>query len=219
MSLSTSTVPRQWKEARIKPIPKVTASVQHSDFRPISVTPVQTRMIERAVVREFLYPSFLTPPPSFAFLDQYAFRPTSSTSAAVMSLLHTISTLIQSNPFVTVISLDFSKAFDTVRHSTLMAKMTEVELPVPVYNWPVDFFREHAHRTVFNGEESSTASISASIVQGSVSVHRHSRRSENIAIRQFASEIRKRHVSCRSISQRQHAPAGDGQHCNMGCSE
>jgi len=29
------------------------------------------------------------------------------------------------------------------------------------------FFREHAHRTVVNGEESSTASISASIVQGS----------------------------------------------------
>jgi len=134
MSLSTSTVPRQWKEARIKPIPKVTAPVQHSDFRPISVTPVQTRMMERVVVREFLYPSFLTPPPSFAFLDQYAFRPTSSTSAAVISLLHTISTLIQSNPFVTVLSLDFSKAFDTVRHSTLLAKMTELELPVPVYN-------------------------------------------------------------------------------------
>ena len=31
----------------------------------------------------------------------------------------------------------------------------------------VDFFREHAHRTVFNGEESSTANISASIIQGS----------------------------------------------------
>jgi len=45
--------------------------------------------------------------------------------------------------------------------------MTEVELPVPVYNWLVDFFGEHAHRTVFKWEESSTASISASIVQGS----------------------------------------------------
>ena len=31
-------------------------------------------------------------------------------------------------------SLDFSKAFDTVRHSTLLAKMAELELPVPVYN-------------------------------------------------------------------------------------
>ena len=67
-----------------------------------------------------------------------------------------------------VISLEFSKAFDTVQHSILLAKMAELELPDPVYNWLVDFFREHAHRTVFNGEESSTASISASIVQGSV---------------------------------------------------
>jgi len=66
-----------------------------------------------------------------------------------------------------VISLEFSKAFDTVQHSILLAKMAELELPDPVYNWLVDFFREHAHRTVFNGEESSTASISASIVQGS----------------------------------------------------
>jgi len=47
----------------------------------------------------------------------------------------------------------------------------------------------------------------------------HSRRSETIPTRQLAGEIRKRHVSCRPISQRQHAPAGDGQHCNMGCSE
>ena len=96
---------------------------------PISVTPILTRMMERVVVREFLYQSFLTSPPYLTFLDQYAFRPTGSTSAA----------LIQSNPFVIVISLDFSKAFDTVRHSTMLAKMAELELPVPVYNWLVDF--------------------------------------------------------------------------------
>ena len=140
LSLYTSTVPRQWKEARIKPIPKVAMPVQHSDFRPISVTPILTRMMERVVVREYLYPAFLTPPPSLTFQDQYAFRPTGSTSAAVISLLHTITNLLQSNPFVIVISLDFSKAFDTVRHSTLLAKMAQLELPIPVYNWIVDFF-------------------------------------------------------------------------------
>ena len=34
-----------------------------------------------------------------------------------------------------------------------------------VYNWMVSFFSDHAHRTVYNGEVSSTKSISASIVQ------------------------------------------------------
>jgi len=32
--------------------------------------------------------------------------------------------------------------------------MAELDIPVPVYNWIVDFFEGHTHRTVFNGEES-----------------------------------------------------------------
>ena len=79
---------------------------------------------------------------------------------AFTSMLHT-------NPFVAFISLDFSKAFDTVRHSTLLTKMAELDLPLPVYNWLVSFFDGHTHHTVYNGGVSSTMSISASIVQGS----------------------------------------------------
>jgi len=65
-----------------------------------------------------------------------------------------------------VIYLDFNNAFDTVKHSTLLAKMAELDLPVPVYNWIVDFFEGHTNRTVFNGEESTAISRSASIGSG-----------------------------------------------------
>jgi len=44
--------------------------------------------------------------------------------------------------------------------------MAELDLPATVYNWLVAFFAGHAHRTVYNGEVSSTRSISASIIQG-----------------------------------------------------
>jgi len=77
--------------------------------------------MERAIVRSFLYPAFLKPPPHLSFSDQFAFRPTGSTTAA--SLLHTVTSMLQTNPFVVVISLDFLKAFDTVRHSTLLTKV------------------------------------------------------------------------------------------------
>ena len=68
LSLQTSTVPQQWKEARIRPVPKVAAPAEHSDFRPISVTPILTRPMERAVVRDFLYPAFHTPPCTLTYL-------------------------------------------------------------------------------------------------------------------------------------------------------
>ena len=40
LSLSSSTVPRQWKAASILPIPKIPSPLSPSDYRPISITPV-----------------------------------------------------------------------------------------------------------------------------------------------------------------------------------
>ena len=54
--------------------------------------------------------------------------------------MHTVTNLIASNQYVIVYCLDFSKAFDTVRHSTLMEKIAMLQLPDWVYNWMVDFF-------------------------------------------------------------------------------
>jgi hypothetical protein len=59
--------------------------------------------------------------------------------------------MLLSNPSVSVIFLDFSKAFDTVQHSTLLEKMAWQDLPVNVYNWFVDFFSGGAHWTVYSG--------------------------------------------------------------------
>jgi len=120
MSVSSGLVPRQWKQASIRPIPKVPAPSGHADFRPISITPVLIRLVEKTVVRSFLYPAFFKPPPSLSFQDQYAFRPTGSTTAAIISILHNITSLLITDPYVIVIAIDFSKAFDTVRHFSLL---------------------------------------------------------------------------------------------------
>jgi len=84
LSLSTSTVPRQWKQAWNHPVPKVIAPIQHSDFRPISITPVLTRALERMIVLDFIYPA-LQNPTSLIFHDQFAFRPSGSTTAAIIT--------------------------------------------------------------------------------------------------------------------------------------
>jgi len=67
-----------------------------------------------------------------------------------------------------VYGLDFSKAFDTVRHSTLLQKIALLDLPDFVYNWLVDFFEGRSHCTAHNDLVSEVAHILASIIQGSV---------------------------------------------------
>jgi len=118
------------------------------------------------VVRQFLYPAFLSPPSSLNLSDQFAFRPSGSTTAALISILHSVTSLLHSN-FVAVIALDFSKAFETVCHRTLLDKMALLDLPDDVYNWKVDYFSRHTHCTKYGGVTSAMRAITASIVQGS----------------------------------------------------
>lgn len=167
LSVATSVVPQQWKQACIRPIPKVSSPSQHSDFRPISITPVLTRIMEKTIVRHFLYPAFLNPMQFEILSDQFAFRPTGSTSSAIIYMLHAVTNLLATNPYVIVISLDFSKAFDTVRHYTLLQKLAQLNLPDNIYNWLVNFFNNHSHCTDYRGLKSDFIDISASIIQGS----------------------------------------------------
>jgi hypothetical protein len=64
--------------------------------------------MERTFVQRFLYTAFLSPPPNLSFTDQFAFRLYGSHAAAIISHLDTVTYLLLSNPYVTVISLDFS---------------------------------------------------------------------------------------------------------------
>ena len=170
-SLLTSTVPVQWKKACIMPLPKIAHPAGPSEFRPISITSVLSRVIEKSIVRQYIYPCFKpsinSEPSDFTFSDQFAFRPTGSTAAAIISNLHLISTLLITNPFVHVIALDFSKAFDSIRHSTLLKKMSHLSMPDHVYNWIVRFFEGHSQCTKFASALSPLCDISAGVIQGS----------------------------------------------------
>jgi len=75
--------------------------------------------------------------------------------------------LLSSEPYVIVISLNCSKAFDSVRHSSLLYKLVELNLPDHIYNWLADFFSDHSHCILLHDQQSSLLDISASIIQGS----------------------------------------------------
>jgi len=91
------------------------------------------------------------PPPTLNFDDQSAFRSTGSTTAALIFILHSVTRLLTTQPYVVVIALDFSKAFDNVCHRTLLDKMADLDIPDDVYNWLVSHFSGHSHCTRYGG--------------------------------------------------------------------
>ena len=167
LSLEQSVVPIQWKSSRITPVPKVTHPLTCQDYRPISITPILSRIMEKALVKSFLYPVLIHSDHSSHFADQFAFRPTGSTTSALVYLLHQITQLLQEHDYVHLIALDFSKAFDTVRHHTLLSKLSQVPLPDCFFNWLIDYFHLREHQTKLGLSESAFQAINASIIQGS----------------------------------------------------
>jgi hypothetical protein len=106
-------------------------------------------------------------PSPLSLTDQFAFRPTGSTTAALITILSHITELLSTHPYVIMISLDFSKAFDSVRHGCLLDKMASLIIPDQAYNWMVKYFENRSHCTRFGGTTSATLNITASVVQGS----------------------------------------------------
>ena len=68
-----------------------------ADYRPISIKSIQDRVMEKQIVRAFLYPVLTHPNHSHLFEDQYAFRPTGSTTATLIYLLQTLTELCPRN--------------------------------------------------------------------------------------------------------------------------
>ena len=161
------TVPTQWKTSLIIPIPKVSQPTSPSDFRPISLTPILSRLLEKMVVQFCFYPILVQPSIAPSFMDQFAFRPSGSTTSALIYLFHHVSNLLVNNPYVHIVALDFSKAFDTVKHDVLISKLGKNQLSEPIVNWVESYLSGRSHITKYESTYSSKASISASVVQGS----------------------------------------------------
>ena len=95
--LQQSIVSTQWKSSIVTPVPRVDPPLTCSDYRPVSITPVLARLMEKSIVKDYLYPTLMLPDYNYLFQDQFAFRPSGSTTAALIYLLHTLTQLLQTH--------------------------------------------------------------------------------------------------------------------------
>ena len=124
-------------------------------------------MVEKIVVRKYIYPAFNLQPVKKTAV--WSIRPQAyGINHCCINRDHSqITTLLETNESVTLISLDFSKAFDTVRHATLATKLAILEIPDEIYNWMVNFMKDRGHVTKYEERISGILYINASVFQGS----------------------------------------------------
>ena len=164
-SISTGMFPSDWKLARITPIPKGTNKSLLSGYRPISVLPVVSKLIERhvkEVIEDYLKAN------SPISVRQWGFMSNRSTVSALIKVVEDWSSALDKGYEVCVVFFDVSKAFDTVPHSLLLAKLNKLGIDRYLLRWIKNYLTDRAQCVCVNGVSSPSLPVASGVPQGSV---------------------------------------------------
>ena len=165
-SVDTHTIPLSWKTSHIKPQPKIQCPKEHKDYRPIALTSVIMKSLERILLQH------LTSITKDKFDPcQFAYKKGCGTEDAVVTLVHLISKhLDKSNKnHARVLFLDFSSAFNTIQSDILVSKMVQLELNPYLIHWYASFLTNRVQMVKVNTTLSSALTTNVGAPQGCVS--------------------------------------------------
>ena len=158
--------PSQLKTAKIIPIYKKNEKDKMTNYRPISLLPATSKLIEK-LIHKRIY-NFLNTNDTLAD-SQFGFRPKLSTTDALTKFLaDTYQSMNQKFPTVATF-LDLSKAFDTISHPILLQKLHHYGIRGAAHSLIKNYLLNRTQYCIVNGARSNTITTPPfGVPQGSV---------------------------------------------------
>ena len=165
LTLTTANIPYDWKNAIVGPIHKKGDKTQAENYRPISLTSVVCKLMERILKKAILtHPSNI----EAISLNQHGFVAGKSCLSNLLETEEFITRQMDSKETVDVVFIDFSKAFDSVNHRLLSHKLSAYGLHPQVRAWIDAFLYERKLQVQVKGVKTDPLIIHSGVPQGSV---------------------------------------------------
>ena len=139
-SLLTGLVPEAWKHAIVTPLPKTSDLNDPSKFRPISVVPPVSKVLERVVHHQL----------SSYFIDhdlfshtQHGYRRHHSTETALTEVTDRIFLAMDQGEIALLVLIDLSKCFDVINHDVLITKLKQYNVDTA---WFANYLKDHTQQ-------------------------------------------------------------------------
>lgn len=164
-SLQLGVLPSLWLTSLVVPLYKSKSRYSPLNYRPVSLTSVCCKSMERVIVSQlmgYLEDNDLISP------HQFGFRRSRSTEDQLILAYTDVSDWVDAGFVVDVILLDFSKAFDVVSHAVLLAKLRDLGVSAVLLAWIHSFLTGRTMRVVVDGCCSEPVDVLSGVPQGSV---------------------------------------------------
>ena len=164
-SLMEGKLPKSWKEATVTPIFKKGSRMEVGNYRPVSLTSVCCKLLEK-IIRKSLLGHMI----SNGYLSDYqhGFVQGRSCTTQLLRVMDMWTEILDQGGAIDAVYLDFAKAFDTVPHQRLLMKMESYGVTGRLLDWLRDFLVGRRQRVGVAGSFSSWTEVLSGIPEGSV---------------------------------------------------
>lgn len=164
-SLESGQLPKDWKTANISPIFKKGNKSAVNNYRPVSLTCIlcktMEKLIRETILNHLLQNGIISP-------HQHGFVPGKSCITQLLESIDDWTSILEEGGSVDIVYMDFQKAFDSVPHKRLLKKLSACGIGGKILRWVEDFLSERKQTVVINGIRSEERDVTSGIPQGSV---------------------------------------------------
>jgi hypothetical protein len=164
-SFQTGTFPDSLKKAVITPIFKSGSKTNPTNYRPISVLSVFSKIIETVIKKRL---SIFLQNNNVLHSEQYGFEKHSNTSAACMALTDFISKSTDKGKYTACVFIDLRKAFDCVNFEILLEKLNQLQLLQNEIAFFRSYLTDREQSVKIGNKRSSWRKIKKGVQQGSI---------------------------------------------------
>ena len=163
LSLESGVVPNGLKSAIVKPLYKKGSRLDVGNYRPVSILPTISKIMERAV---YLQMEKHLKDKNILYEFQSGFRASYSTDTCLINLQDGIRIDISQGKYVGMVLMDLQKAFDTVDHDILLEKLDSMGFDN--HKWFESYLKGRKQMVVANDVSSETGTVTCGVPQGSI---------------------------------------------------
>ena len=165
ISIGLGRLPESWKTSLVVPIPKSSNHKEVSNYRPISLLPIVSKMLERHF--HHLITTHLNDNKPLSN-SQWGFQAGKSTVTSLLNITHEWFQALERGQDICSIFFDLRKAFDTVPHQLLLDKLSNCGLNSQIISWVRNYLTDRKQRVVVGGSSSPEVPVISGVPQGSV---------------------------------------------------